>query len=532
LESSARRFPHRTAVIFEDKKISYQRLNEEVNRFAHALLSLGLDPGKRVMLLLPNLPQIVIGFFGTLKVGGVAVFTLPMTEPNELVRQVKDCGAHILITTQQFESLARNVKEHPNIPLKHIIFTEESDYVPTSIRDTASLLSNRKVNKIENKPSEDGIFIFSRLLYTSTKTSPDIEVKPSDLAVIQYTGGTTAEPKGVMLTHQNLVANALQTRHWMPEAQEGQERFLCVIPLSHSYGLTTALNLPIALGATLILETRFNVQEILKLIKKYRPTIFPGVPRMYVAIKDVPGVRNFRIDSIKACISGSAPLPMEVQEAFERLTRGRLVEGYGLTEASPVTHANPLHGMRKVGSIGIPLPSTEAKIVELRNRIKKAPQGQIGELSVRGPQVMLGYWNNSMETNRVMSQDGWLLTGDVAQMDNEGYFRIIARKADMWYAGRPDKPAFPRDVEEILFEIPQVKEAAVTAIAGHPIAFIITGKETPTSGELIAYCKRRLPPELVPRMVIFVDEFPRTFIGKVIRRELAKWFEENRQIND
>jgi long-chain acyl-CoA synthetase len=532
LESSARRFPHRTAVIFEDKKISYQRLNEEVNRFAHALLSLGLDPGKRVMLLLPNLPQIVIGFFGTLKVGGVAVFTLPMTEPNELVRQVKDCGAHILITTQQFESLARNVKEHPNIPLKHIIFTEESDYVPTSIRDTASLLSNRKVNKIENKPSEDGIFIFSRLLYTSTKTSPDIEVKPSDLAVIQYTGGTTAEPKGVMLTHQNLVANALQTRHWMPEAQEGQERFLCVIPLSHSYGLTTALNLPIALGATLILETRFNVQEILKSIKKYRPTIFPGVPRMYVAIKDVPGVRNFRIDSIKACISGSAPLPMEVQEAFERLTRGRLVEGYGLTEASPVTHANPLHGMRKVGSIGIPLPSTEAKIVELRNRIKKAPQGQIGELSVRGPQVMLGYWNNSMETNRVMSQDGWLLTGDVAQMDNEGYFRIIARKADMWYAGRPDKPAFPRDVEEILFEIPQVKEAAVTAIAGHPIAFIITGKETPTSGELIAYCKRRLPPELVPRMVIFVDEFPRTFIGKVIRRELAKWFEENRQIND
>jgi long-chain acyl-CoA synthetase len=329
-----------------------------------------------------------------------------------------------------------------------------------------------------------------------------------------------------MLSHRNLVANALQTRHWISEAHEGRERFLCVLPFSHSYGLTTALNVPIALGATLILKPRFEVSDVLKTIQRYCPTLFPGVPQMYVAINDYPRVRRYGVESIKACISGSAPLPVEVQEAFEKLTRGRLVEGYGLTEASPVTHGNPLKGLRKVGSIGVPFPSTEARVVDLRRSSREVPLGQIGELAVRGPQVMLGYWQNHEETDRVLSSDGWLLTGDVAQMDGEGYFRIIARKADMWYPSKPGEPAFPRDVEEVLFEVPQVKEAAVVAIAGQPIAFIIARQERPTAEALTAYCKRRLPPELVPRLVIFVDDFPRTFIGKVLRRELARRYEE------
>jgi long-chain acyl-CoA synthetase len=355
---------------------------------------------------------------------------------------------------------------------------------------------------------------------------------------MQFTGGTTADPKGVMLSHYNLVANALQTRHWIPDAQEGSERFLCVIPFSHSYGLTAALTVPIALGAALILKPKFEVGDTLKAIKRFKPTIFPGVPQMYVAIKDVPGVRKYGISSIKACISGSAPLPMEVQEAFEKLTRGRLVEGYGLTEAAPVTHANPLNGIRKVGSIGIPLPNTEARVVGLRHGTKEVPTGMIGELAVSGPQVMMGYWQDPQATDEALrtlagsSGERWLLTGDVAQVDAEGYFRIIARKADLWYPGRLDEPAFPRDVEEVIFEIPQVKEAAVVAIAGQPIAFVITQKERPTAQALIAYCKRRLPPELVPRLVIFVDDFPRSFIGKVLRRELPKLFEENNQTQD
>ena len=325
----------------------------------------------------------------------------------------------------------------------------------------------------------------------------------------------------------------MQTRHWIPNAQEGRERFLCVIPFSHSYGLTTTLTVPIALGATLIIKPHFEIEDILKTIKRSKPTIFPGVPQMYVAIKDMPGVRKYGISSINACISGSAPLPMEVQEAFEKLTRGRLVEGYGLTEASPVTHANPLNGVRKVGSIGIPLPNTEARVVGLRHGTKDVPTDMIGELAVRGPQVMMGYWNDPTATNEVLRPDTsggsrWLLTGDVAQVDAEGFFRIVARKADMWYPGKLDEPAFPRDVEEVLFEVPQVKEAAVVAIAGQPIAFVIAQKDRPTAQALIAYCKRRLPPELVPRLVIFVDDFPRTFIGKVLRRELAKLFEESK----
>jgi long-chain acyl-CoA synthetase len=247
---------------------------------------------------------------------------------------------------------------------------------------------------------------------------------------------------------------------------------------------------------------------------------------MYVAINDFPGARNYGIRSIKACISGSAPLPVEVQEAFEKLTRGRLVEGYGLTEASPVTHANPLKGLRKVGSIGIPFPSTEARVVDLKRGRRKVPTGQIGELAVRGPQVLLGYWQDPKATARVLSADGWLLTGDVAQEDADGFFRLIARKADLWYPKKPGEPAFPRDVEEVLFEVPQVKEAAVVAIAGQPVAFIIARKERPTAEAIIAYCKRRLPPELVPRLVIFMDDFPRSFIGKVLRRELARRFKQ------
>lgn len=248
---------------------------------------------------------------------------------------------------------------------------------------------------------------------------------------------------------------------------------------------------------------------------------------MYVAINDFPGVRKYGIQSIKACISGSAPLPVEVQEAFEKLTRGRLVEGYGLTEASPVTHANPLNDLRKIGSIGIPLPSTEACILDLKRGKEEVPVGHIGELAVRGPQVMIGYWKDPNATQKAITKDGWLLTGDVAQKDEEGYFRIIARKADMWYPDRPGNPAFPRDVEEVLFELPQVKEVAVVAIAGQPIAFVIARKEHLTAEALIAYARRRLPPELVPRFVIFLDDFPRTFIGKVLRRELAKRFEES-----
>ncbi|HEX9030136.1 MAG TPA: AMP-binding protein, partial [Anaerolineales bacterium] len=414
-------------------------------------------------------------------------------------------------------------------PLRHILFTHLGDYLPPFKRLKYVIDRQEHKRHLLDIPLDASMHIFRSLLKGRSKETPQMEILPDDLAVIQYTGGTTARPKGVMLSHRSLMANALQTRHWMAGAQEGKERVLCVLPFSHSYGLTAALNMPVAIGATLILKARFEVSDVLQTIQDYRPTMFPGVPQMYVAIEDYPGVRRFGISSIKACISGSAPLPVEVQEAFEKLTRGRLVEGYGLTEASPVTHANPLQGLRKVGSIGLPLPSTDARIVDLRRGRHEVPQGQVGELVVRGPQVMQGYWGNPQATRRALTADGWLRTGDVAQVDGEGYFRLIARKADMWYPSKPGEPAFPRDVEEVLFEVPQVKEAAVVAIAGQPIAFVIARKERPSANSLLAYCKRRLPPELVPRLVIFVDDFPRTFIGKVLRRELARRFRQSKQ---
>jgi long-chain acyl-CoA synthetase len=512
LRSAVRRFPNRSAVYFEGMQISYRKLNHEANRFANALTALGIGKGTRVVLYLPNIPQSVIAFYGVIKAGAVAVFTPPMTDAEELTRQVKLVEARALITLNLWANMAGHVQKNSGLPL--LVLTDPGDYLSPP---------KRLISRWRNRGLDvAGSMHFRRWISGQSTQSPTVEVTPEDLAVIQFTGGTTGEAKGVMLSHRNLVANALQTRHWLPKAEEGMERFLCAIPFSHSYGLTTSLNVPVSLGASLILKPQFQIKDILRTIKKYKPTIFTGVPSMYNAISNFRGVRKYGIKSIKACISGSAPLHVEVQESFEKLTKGKLVEGYGLTEASPVTHANPLNGNRKVGTIGIPLPSTQAAVVDLAHGRKEVEIGQIGELAIRGPQVMLGYWKDEDATRAVLMDDGWLLTGDVAQMDEDGYFRIIARKADMWYPDKPGKPAFPRDIEEVIYEIPQIKEVVVVAVAGHPLAFVIAGRERPTAEAVIAYCRRRLPPHLIPRFVIFMEDFPRTFIGKVLRRELAK----------
>lgn len=513
LRSAVRRFPNNAAVYFEGAKLTYRNLNYEVNKFANALIAQGVGKGARVVLLLPNIPQMIIGFYGAMKAGAVAVLTPPVTEPEELIRQIKETDASVLVTLSMWAGLAKQIKDATHVP--HIVLTDPADYLH---------LPKYLISRWRNRDFKlTNALHWNRWLGGQDKKSPTVDVAPEDLAVIIYTGGTTGQSKGVMLSHRNLVANALQTRHWLPSANEGEERFLCVVPFFHSYGLTTALNVPVSIGASMILKPQFQILDVLKTIKKYKPTIFPGSPNMYVAINNFRGVRKYGIKSIKACISGSAPLPVEVQEAFEKLTKGKLVEGYGLTEASPVTHANPLDKNRRIGSIGVPLPSTQAAIVDLKTSSKEVETGQIGELAIRGPQVMMGYWKNESATKEVLTSDGWLLTGDVAQMDEEGFCRIIARKADMWYPEKGGKePAFPRDVEEVIYEIPQIKEVAVVAVAGKPFAFIIGGREKPSPESVIAYCKRRLPPHLVPRFVIFMDEFPRTFIGKVLRRELAK----------
>lgn len=523
LTSAARRFPQRTALEYQGETHSYRRLLTSARIFAAALQRLDFQVGDRVFIDLPNLPALVATYFGTLMAGGVVVFPHPDSTLEQLQVQIQETGSKIVVTLdrpQEKHQLLHNLPE-----VQHLILVDPR---PSGwIRKWLPLFYRRRDHpEAQQQLLDSGREIpYQNLLRTFTPEPQHVEINPRSLAVISYTGGTIGRPKGVMLSHRNLVSNAIQVRHWMPEAREGSEVFLSVLPLTHSYGFTTALNVPIALAATLILRPRFDMQNILNAIRTLKPTVFPGVPGMYVAMINTPGVRSAGIGSIKYCLSGSAPLPVEVQEAFERLTKGRLVEGYGLTEASPVTHVNPLGGTNRVGSIGLPLPSTEARIFDLQKGERAVQVGQIGELAIRGPQVMLGYWNDPESTSQVL-QNGWLFTGDVAQMDPNGYFHLISRKADMWFPRRQGDPAFPRDVEEVIYEIPQVEEVVVVAIASQPIAFVKPRQEKLEAEAVIAYCKRRLPPDLVPRLVIFVEDFPRTFIGKVLRRQLASDFSE------
>ncbi len=530
LQSAARRFPRRAALIFKGQAISYRRLQQEVNRFSNGLRRLNLRKGERVILALPNTPQMVTSFFGALQAGGCVVFARPGASPNELVEVIRDSGARILVTLTEYDELIQQIRTEygpgSSGELQHVIFSHIGDYLSRSQRLRLRFSPVQHKRHLLDIPIDATIHVYREWLRQQSSEAPEVEVGPGDLAVITYTGGTSARPKGVMLSHRNLFSNVLQTRHWMPEASEGAERVVSVVPLAHCYGLTAGLNTPIALGATILLEAEPSSEELLETIQHYQPTIFPGVPQIFIQLMNVPGVRKYGLSAIRTTISGSAPLPLEVLEAYEKLTQSHLTEGYGLSEASPITHINPLGGLQKPGTIGLPVPSTEARLVDLRSSKRSVAAGQIGELAVRGPQVMLGYWRDPKTTSRVLLSDGWLLTGDVAQMDSDGYFRIIARKDEMWYPNRPDWPASPRAVEEVLYEIPQVKEAAVTALAGQPVAFVIPGPDRPTTEAVLAYCRRRLPPELAPKMVIFVDEFPRSFIGKVLRQELARRLEQ------
>jgi long-chain acyl-CoA synthetase len=524
LVSASRRFPSRAAIRFQGHRMSYRRLERRSNRLANALIRLGVAPGDRVMVLLPNLPQTVISFYGILKAGAVAAFASPLSEPEELLREIADSEATALITLTKFSSVAERALRETGI--RHVILTAVWDYLPALKAAVFRLGRARRDGHSYASRLPSGFHIFQRLLMGESPRRPEIERSSDDLAVLQYTGGTIDLPKAVMLSHRNLVANTLQTRHWIPDVREGREVVLSVLPFSHIYGLMTALCVPVSLAGEMVILSTFATRDVLRAIRGRRPTLFPGVPTMYTAINDFPGARRYRVKSIRACISGAAPLPVEVQEAFERLTKGRLVEGYGLTEASPVTHANPFNGPRKAGSIGIPFPSTEAKIVDLASG-KDAGVGKVGELAVRGPQVMKGYWKDPKATSQAITRGGWLLTGDLARMDEDGFFYIVARKKEMILAG--EYQVFPRDVEEVLYEHPKVREAAVVGIQPPRFpfqrvkAFVVLRKgERATEEELLDLCRRRLESYAVPWKVEFVDELPKSFVGKVLRRILIE----------
>jgi len=530
LQSTVRRFGSRPAIVFAGRTLTYRALDGEINRLANALRSLGVDHGTRVMLLLPSSPQFVIAYYAILKAGGVVVSTITATNQDDIRDQVFDSGAELLITLTLFSKTARHAIMAANSPLRAIIFTNIKDYMSGRNRTLFTLFREAKeghtLSETPQLPAGRREYLWNALIRKYPPSTPRVDVPPDALAVIQYTGGTTDKPKGVMLSHNALLANALQTRHWIPNLREGGETVLAVLPFSHAYGMTAAMNVPIALGAKIVILSQFVTMQVLEHIKRYRPTLFPGVPTMYTAINHAPNVRKFGIQSIKACISGAAPLPIEVQEAFEKLTKGRLVEGYGLTEAAPVTHANPLFGLRKVGTIGVPLPNTDAAILDLLTR-EPLPPGHIGELAIRGPQVMNGYWNPREDGESPFTPDGWLLTGDVARMDEDGFFQIVSRKKDMILAG--PYQVYPRDVEEVLYEHPGVKEVAVVGLTledngpQRVKAYVVPRPGTTLSAEeLIALCRRRLKEYAVPWQVEFRQELPKNFVGKVLRRLLVE----------
>jgi long-chain acyl-CoA synthetase len=522
LESAAQSVPKRTAAVFFNSSLTYQELDRQVNRFAHALHGLGVSPGDRVMIVLPNTPQTVIAYYATLKIGGVVVMPNPDADAKTIVQQVQQTSAKVLVTLRPFTQLAEAVQQYTSV--QAIVFAEIHEAINASLYK--KLLALNGVSESTDTNMLKSGYLMADLMFDASDAPPDIQVSPKDLAAVLFTSGTTDEPKGVRLTHANLVANALQTRHWVPDMNYGQEIFLAVLPFLHSYGMTAAMNIPIAMGATIILLPVFELEQVLQHIKKYKPTVFPGVPSIYTAINHAPDVRSYGLSSIKACISGAAPLPVEVQEEFEKLTRGRLVEGYGLTEASPVTHANPLYGVRKIGSIGIPIPNTDAKIVNLATG-EDLPAGQIGELCVKGPQVMQGYWGEVNEDNpESVLKNGWLHTGDVAVMDDDGYFQIISRKRDTIMAG--EYSVYPRDVEEVLYENSKVLEVAVVGVqhaeSGQKVkAFVVPRPGTTLSKEeLLDLCRRRLEAYAVPWEIEFRKELPKSFIGKVLRRLLVE----------
>jgi long-chain acyl-CoA synthetase len=527
LAQTAQKFPDHTALLFYGTKITYAGLDRLATRFANALTGLGVKKADRVALMMPNIPQMIIAYYGTLKIGSIAVATNPLYHEHELEVQLKDSGAETLVAVDMFYPVIARVL--PKTGVKKLILCGIKDYLPFPLNllyPIKARIEKQWVSVKRLPPIHDFLSLLDKAPATPVKAA----VSPSDIAILQYTGGTTGTPKGAILTHRNLVVNAVHNRAWLTVRKEGEERVLAVIPFFHVYGMTTAMNLGVLIGAELILLPKFHTREVLEFINKYRPTIFPGIQAMYLAIGNYPKIHKYDLTSIKAAISGAGPLMREVQERFEHLTKARIAEGYGLSEASPVTHCNPLFGKRKIGSIGVPFPDVEAKIVDIETGDKEMPVGETGELVVKGPQVMKGYWNKPQETAAAL-RGGWLHTGDIARMDEEGYFFIVDRIKDM--IKTVGENVYPREVEEVLFTHPKVKDVVVVGIPeefkGEKIKAYVVLKEgmTASADELIRYCHEQLSKFKVPKEVEFREQLPKTLVGKVLRRvlrdeELAK----------
>lgn len=523
LVKSAERYAEKKALHFMGKEMSFKEVYEQAKKLANYLQRLGLKKGDRVAIMLPNCPQSVIGYYGTLLAGGIVVQTNPLYTERELEYQMIDSGAQFIICLDILLPRVKNVKN--NTSLKHTIVTGIKDYLPVPKNLIYPYIQKKEYNMVVNPEQSETVHLWKKILKKASPEYEKVEIDPKeDIALLQYTGGTTGHPKGVMLTHYNLVSNVQMADAWIYKTEEGKEVVLGILPFFHVYGMTAVMNLSIMLGSKMILLPKFDAKTVLKTIHKLRPTLFPGAPTIYVGLLNHPDLNKYDLSSIEACISGSAPLPVEVQQRFEEITGGKLVEGYGLTETSPVTHANFIWEKRMNGSIGVPWPDTEAKVFRMGTE-EEADINEVGEIVVKGPQVMKGYWNNEEETANIL-RDGWLFTGDLGYMDESGYFYVVDRSKDMIIAGGYN--IYPREIEEVLYEHEGILEAVVAGIPdpyrGETVKAFIVPKDSYTlnEDELNTYCRKHLAAFKVPRIYEFRTELPKTAVGKILRRQLIE----------
>ncbi|WXB90649.1 AMP-binding protein [Metabacillus sp. FJAT-53654] len=531
LQHAADEFPTKTAIHFLGKELSYSELYNQSLKLANYLQSLGLQKGDRVSIMLPNCPQAVISYYGVLFAGGVVVQTNPLYMERELEYQLKDSESTFMVTLDLLYPKASKMKALTS--LKHIIVTSIKDFLPFP-KNLLYPFVQKKQNQIVVKVEHQGDTHLFKQIMSLAEPKVDLpDINPSeDIALLQYTGGTTGFPKGVMLSHKNIVANTQMCASWLYKCRRGEESLLGIVPFFHVYGMTIVMNLSVMQAFKMILLPKFDATDTLKTIGKLKPTLFPGAPTIYIALLNHPDIQKYDLSSIDCCISGSAPLPVEVQEQFEKVTGGRLVEGYGLSEASPVTHANFLWDKRKTGSVGVPWPSTDAAIFSYENG-GVADTNELGEIIIRGPQVMKGYWNNKEETEAIL-KNGWLLTGDIGYMDEEGFFYVVDRKKDMIIAGGYN--IYPREIEEVLYEHEKVQEVVVAGVPdpyrGETVKAYIVLKEhqNATTEEFNEYARQHLAAYKVPRIYEFRDELPKTAVGKILRRALIE--EEKEKLKD
>ncbi|MGA9532132.1 MAG: long-chain fatty acid--CoA ligase [Anaerolineales bacterium] len=524
LEQAADEHPDRACTIFKGGEISFREMDDLTDRLAGALADLGVQKGQPVAIFMPNIPQFIMAFYAILKAGGVVVATNPLYTPREIEHQLKDSGAEIMLVMSSFYETVK--KAQPNTHLRKLIVTNVKEYLPGLLRFLFTLTKEKKEGHRVELAAGD-LWLQDVLKSYQPSDRPDIDIGPQDTALFQYSGGTTGLSKAAVATHYNLVANTLQLRSWLPD--EGSEgKVLMAIPLFHVYGMVAGMSYAISAAATeVMVPNARDLKDLLENIDKYHPTVFPGVPTLYNAINNQPDVvaGKYDLGSIQACISGSAPLMRETKERFEELTGGNLVEGYGLSEAPTATHCNPIHGENRTGSIGLPLPDVDCRIVSLEDGVTVMEPGEIGELTIKSPNVMKGYHNMPTETANSL-RDGWLYTGDIAKVDEDGYFYIVDRKKELIKPG--GYQVWPREVEEVIAEHPDVMEVGVAGVAdayrGETVkAWVVLKPDAKLSAdELKEFCRERLAPFKVPTEIEFRDELPKTTVGKVLRRKLVE----------